>query len=108
MGVHTRKSRTRRANALFRYLQPGEFQAILEHCPDWLRPVAVLAVNTGMRRSEMLKLRPLDVDLHHGRVLLRQTKNGESRVVYLNAAAHRMLQAAGPEIFTRLDAARVS
>jgi integrase len=37
-----------------------------------------------MRRSEVLGLRWLDIDLEQNRILLRQTKNGEGRVVYLN------------------------
>jgi len=70
-----------------RYLQPGELRSVLGACPDWLRPIVALAACTGMRRSELLGLRWLDVDLPHGRALLSQTKNGDSRVVYLNETA---------------------
>jgi integrase len=70
-----------------RYLQPGELRAVLETSPEWLRPILALAACTGMRRSEMLGLRWLDVDLAHGRVMLAQTKNGEGRIVYLNETA---------------------
>jgi integrase len=40
-----------------------------------------------MRRSEVLGLRWLDLDLLHDRIMLHQTKNGEGRIVYLNKAA---------------------
>jgi integrase len=70
-----------------RYLQPGELRAVLEACPEWLRPIIALAACTGMRRSEMLGLRWLDVDLNQSRVMLAQTKNGEGRIVYLNETA---------------------
>ena len=70
-----------------RYLQPTELRAVLEACPEWLRPVVALAACTGMRRSELLGLRWLDVDLIHSRVMLAQTKNGEGRIVYLNETA---------------------
>ena len=43
------------------YLQPPELLALLSACPDWLRPIVALAVVTGMRRSEILGLRWLDV-----------------------------------------------
>jgi integrase len=46
-----------------------------------------MAACAGMRRSELLGLRWLNVDPPHGRVLLSQTKNGDSRVVYLNETA---------------------
>ena len=70
-----------------RYLQPGELRAVLEASPEWLRSIVALAACTGMRRSEMLGLRWLDVDLAQGRVMLAQTKNGEGRIVYLNETA---------------------
>lgn len=74
-----------------RYLQPKELRVLIEACQDWLRPIVALAVSTGMRRSEILKLRWLDVDLEHHRILLPQTKNGEGRIVYLNQSAQAVL-----------------
>lgn len=50
------------------------------------------AVSTGMRRSEILKLRWLDVDLNGRRLLLPQTKNGEGRIVYLNRLALQAIE----------------
>ena len=76
-----------------RYLQPGEFRALLAVCPEWLRPIVGLAVATGMRRGEILALRWLDVDRTGERLLLAQTKNGEGRIVYLNALALKVLDA---------------
>ena len=70
-----------------RYLQPTELRAVLMAAPMWLRPIIALAVATGMRRSEVLGLRWLDVDLSNKRILLPQTKNGEGRTVYLNQFA---------------------
>jgi integrase len=75
-----------------RYLQPGELRTVLEASPPWLRPIIVLAVATGMRRSEILRLRWLDVDLRGTRVLLPQTKNGEGRIVYLNRLAIQAIE----------------
>ena len=73
-----------------RYLQPTELCILLEKCPEWLRPIVGLAVTTGMRRSEILGLRWLDVDLRNAiipMILLPQTKNGDGRIVYLNKDA---------------------
>ena len=75
-----------------RYLQPTELATLLKAAPEWLRPIIALAVTTGMRRGEILGLRWLDVDLDAGRVLLPQTKNGEGRIVYLNALAQDVLR----------------
>lgn len=46
-----------------------------------------LAAFTGMRRSEILSLRWLHVDLQNCRLMLRQTKNGDGRIIYLNKLA---------------------
>lgn len=70
-----------------RYLQPTELGALLKACPDWLRPIVALAFCTGMRRSEIVGLRRMDVDLSGKRIMLPQTKNGEGRIVYLNQFA---------------------
>jgi integrase len=75
-----------------RYLQPVEFTNMMEFAPPWLRPVVAIAVATGMRRSEILGLRWIDIDLPNARVLLRKTKNGEGRVVYLNALAVAVIE----------------
>lgn len=81
-----------------RYLQPGELKAATEGCPEWLRPIVVLAACTGMRRSEILRLRWLDIDFKNNRVLLPQTKNGEGRIVYLNQMAVAALQSVKPSV----------
>ena len=73
-------------------LQPTELRALLEACPDGLREIVALAVSTGMRRGEVMGLRYLDVDLSNRRILLPQTKNGDSRIVYLNAMAMMVLK----------------
>jgi integrase len=74
-----------------RYLQPGELKAVLQECPAWLRPVVALLVFTGMRRSEVLTLRWLDVDQPGGRILLPQSKNGDGRIVWLNDSASAVI-----------------
>lgn len=98
-----------------RYLQETEVEIVLNACPEWLRPIATLAVFTGMRRSEILNLRWLDVDLVNGRVLLPQTKNGDGRIVYLNQSAQAVFrglassqQSATEKVFKGIDGRQVS
>ena len=79
-----------------RYLHPGELRALLESCPEWLRPIVGLAVATGMRRGEILGLRWLDVDLKGGRILLPQTKNNTGRIVYINGLSASVIGSLKP------------
>ena len=53
----------------------------------WMGPLIVLAVETGMRRGELLGLRWKDVDLERRIAHLSVTKNGESRDVPLSSRA---------------------
>jgi integrase len=52
-----------------------------------LSSIIVVAVETGMRSAEILAMRWEDVDLKNRKVLLRHTKNGESRIVPLTSRA---------------------
>ncbi len=91
-----KKDNMKAAPGRVRYLQPTELRAVLDACPEWLRPIAGLLAFTAMRRSEVLGLRWLDVDLKGGRILLPQTKNGDARVVWLNALASDVVESLKP------------
>ena len=59
----------------------------------WMLSVVVLALETGMRRSELLALRWGDINLERRTATLHMTKNGESRVVPLSTSAVQTLKA---------------
>ncbi len=67
------------------YFEHPEYLALKEALPYYLRPVATMAYYTGMRKMEILSLQWPQVDLFEGKITLRpeNTKNGESRVVYM-------------------------
>ena len=51
------------------------------------KDAVLLALHTGMRRSEIARVHPNDVDLKKRLIFLKNTKNGESRAVPLSPAA---------------------
>ena len=51
-----------------------------------------LAIATGMRRGEIVKLNWRDINIQNRTALLRETKNGEDRVVPLSPAAINILR----------------
>jgi integrase len=57
----------------------------------WMKPLVQLALETGMRRGELLSLRWGDVDLAGRTATLWQTKNGDKRVVPLSSRAVALL-----------------
>ena len=59
----------------------------------WMLSVALLALETGMRRSELLALRWRDINLDRRTATLHMTKNGDRRVVPLSTSAAQTLAA---------------
>lgn len=82
-------------NKRLRYLSKEECQTLINACSDHLKPIVITALNTGMRRAEILTLKWENVDLQHGFILLNKTKNGERREIPINEtlrATFRSLQ----------------
>ena len=81
-----------------RRLEDGEFERLEEAAKQTknphIWPVIVFAIETGMRRGEILGLRWEHVDLDRRIVFLPLTKNGSSREVPLSTKAAQVLAAA--------------
>ena len=58
----------------------------------WMKPIVLFALETGMRRSELLSLTWSNVDLSKRVARLVDTKNGEGRSVPLTLKATSLLQ----------------
>lgn len=74
-----------------RYLRPEEVDALLKCCSENLRPLVITALNTGMRRGELLNLKWPQVDLENRKITVVDAKNNESRVIPMNQTLHREL-----------------
>ena len=70
------------------------FEAIEAHSNPMLGWIVRLAVETGMRSSEIANLRRSQVDLDRRVVTLRDTKNGSARMVPLTRGAAEVLRLA--------------
>jgi integrase len=74
-----------------RYLLPVEEQRlmiVLDDDRSPLRNMVVLAINTGLRVSEILKLKPDHVDFHRDVLYINATKTDEDRELPLNDLRH--------------------
>ncbi len=78
-----------------RRLMPGEFarlQAAASEMSCWyLWPIVELAIETAMRKGELLSLQWSNIDFEKSVALLPQTKNGSSRWVPLSPRASEIL-----------------
>ena len=59
-----------------------------------LRPIVVMALNTGMRKGEILNLKWENIDLKNSFILLNQeqTKNGERKEIPINSTLRESLK----------------
>lgn len=81
----------REPEARNRRLEPGERELLLKaserHSAQWLKFGIILAIETGLRRGELLRLFWGDIALDHSTILVRDTKNGYSRTIPLSKVA---------------------
>lgn len=74
----------RENNRRLRYLEKEEIKKLLSNCSEHLKPIVILALNTGMRKGEILGLKWHDVDFRRDIIYLLDTKNGEKREIPMN------------------------
>ena len=82
-------------NRIMRF-QDGEEEALmtsLDACRNtWIKPAVILALETAMRRGELLSLRWENINLKERTAHLPDTKNGEARDVPLSPIAIQILE----------------
>jgi len=74
-----------------RWLTADEEGRLLSASPSWLQELITFALNTGMRRGEILGLKWQDVDLARGVLVIMKSKNKEHRTIPLNARVFELL-----------------
>lgn len=67
-----------------RILELEEEARLFEVAPDYLKPILLMALHTGMRRGEILNLRWKQVDFEKRLVTVLLTKSGKNRLIPLN------------------------
>ncbi|MDE0880497.1 MAG: site-specific integrase [Sphingomonas bacterium] len=89
-------ARPKEGRARQRRVSFEEIDALLSECdrrsPPYMKPAIILAIETGMRRGELLSLTWDDIDRRRDLARLHQTKNGEPRLVPLSPVARPILR----------------
>ena len=78
-------------NVLVRYLTPDQESTLLYHIPEKYRPLILMALNTGLRQGELLRLTWADVDWNVGVLTIHETKAGERRRTPMNSTVVGLL-----------------
>jgi len=71
-------------NQRVRYLTEEEATLLINLAPEPLKSIIVVALNTGMRRGEILNLKWEDIDIREKVLTLQETKGGGKRHILKN------------------------
>jgi len=93
-----------------RFLTDEERESLLTACPERLRTIVLIALNTGLRKTELLTLRRQDLDFKNRMLRVEQSKNGERRDIPMTPLVHDLLRAIPrrvdtPYVFANTDGA---
>lgn len=67
-----------------RWLTPEEEARLQAFAPGWLRDIITVAINTGLRRGELLALTWPNVHLNKKYIHVERSKNGDKRSIPMN------------------------
>lgn len=90
--------KVKEALPLPRFLSSEEIEALLEFSTPHIRPIIVVALNTGMRKSELLNLEWRDIDFKNRVINVdnkedHHVKNYEPRSIPMNEEVYQTLKA---------------
>lgn len=75
-----------------RYITPSEEDRLLSTCPSWLHPIVTLALDTGMRRGEILNLDWSSVSFTHKMIVVEKSKNNTKRGIPMTTRTYTTLE----------------
>lgn len=78
-------------NVIVRYLEKDQMNKLIDNATAHLRPILIVALNTGMRKGEILGLKWTDLDFKNNLIFVRQSKSGEGRAVPMTEPVKKAL-----------------
>lgn len=81
-----------KGQARTRRLKKDEVQLLLSSTDEYLQHVIIVLIETAMRRGELAAISLSDIDLSSRLITLRDTKNGDDRVIPLSSRALTSIQ----------------
>jgi len=75
-----------------RYLELEQIPKLMEACSPWLRPIVLIDMHTGMRRSEIVNLQRSNIDIQNRLIILEKTKNNERKTLPMNNTVFEVIK----------------
>ena len=73
---------------VIRRINEGDLECLLmvagQHTNKYLKPIILIALQTAMRRGEILSLKWSDIDMKRGLIIIDNTKTGYPRTIKMN------------------------
>jgi integrase len=85
-----------------RFLMHEEIQKLFTNCNEYLKPMVVVALHTGSRKSELFGLQWNQINFEQGIIKLTDTKNNERRDISMHETVKttiREMENKGPFVF---------
>src|SRR5262249_50606827 len=73
-------------NIRVRWLTQEEEARLFAVLPARYRPMVLVALHTGLQKTEQLSLKWTDIDFHQQQIKVRKSKSGKSRVIPMTQA----------------------
>ena len=95
-----------------RYLDDDEVARLMECLSERIKPIVVVALCTGMRKSEILNLKKEDIDFNQRLIFIKNSKNGKPRDIPMSEPAYKALKSCSSQsnsqyVFTDENGQRV-
>jgi len=78
-------------NRRLRYLEEEEIPVLIENCNQYIKPLVLTAVYTGIRRGKLFTLKWTDIDFRNSLVTIENSKSGETRQAPMNSKVRETL-----------------
>ncbi|MFN8008417.1 MAG: site-specific integrase [Terriglobia bacterium] len=79
-------------NRRVRWLSDAEESRLMGVLPKKYKPMVIVSLNTGLRKSEQLNLQWRDIDFRQGLIHVKNSKPGDSRYIPMNDAVVQTLK----------------
>ncbi|MFA5032855.1 MAG: tyrosine-type recombinase/integrase [bacterium] len=77
---------------LVRWLTKEQIVILLDNCPEEIKPVVIIALNCGLRKSEIFALKWQDVDMQNRYITVQHSKSNKKRMIPINDSVYKVFE----------------
>ncbi len=74
-----------------KFLNENEIRILLDSASEWLKPMLIVFINTGVRRHELFNIRFIDINYDRRTLTVRSNKTNDFRLIPVNNELYKTL-----------------